>query len=174
MYIHPYTSIHIHTHQYTSIHINTHQYTCIHINTHQYTPIHINTHPYTSIHINTHQYTSIHINTHLYTSIHINTHQYTSIHINTHQYTSIHNLYTPIQALDLSVDRKASDPEEISRIAREGGFVSNNRVLGTLAVSRAMGDSSIKETSDKPILVADPELSCFQPVKGDEFIVLAR
>lgn len=76
-------------------------------------------------------------------------------------------------ALDLSVDRKATNAEEIARIAKEGGFVSNGRVQGVLAVARAMGDTSLKESSHKPILVADPELSCFSPIKGDEFVVIA-
>jgi hypothetical protein len=47
-------------------------------------------------------------------------------------------------ALDLTIDRKASDPEEIARIAESGGFVANGRVQGTLAVSRALGDAQVR------------------------------
>jgi serine/threonine protein phosphatase PrpC len=43
------------------------------------------------------------------------------------------------EALDLSIDRKASDPEEIARIAESGGFIVKGRVQGSLAVSRALG-----------------------------------
>ena len=31
-------------------------------------------------------------------------------------------------AIDLTIDRKASDPEEVARIAESGGFVANGRV----------------------------------------------
>ena len=50
-------------------------------------------------------------------------------------------------ALDLTIDRKASDPEEIARIAESGGFVANGRVQGTLAVSRALGDAQVRVSS---------------------------
>jgi serine/threonine protein phosphatase PrpC len=43
------------------------------------------------------------------------------------------------KALDLSYDRKGSDPEEIARVVRAGGFVNKGRIMGTLAVSRALG-----------------------------------
>jgi len=78
------------------------------------------------------------------------------------------------KALDLTVDKKATDPSEISRIIREGGFVSNGRVMGSLAVSRAMGDASLKHTQ-KRILIPDPEVTsfCYEPEKGDEFMILA-
>jgi len=49
------------------------------------------------------------------------------------------------KALELTYDRKGSDPEEISRIIAAGGFVSQGRVMGTLAVTRALGDLQLKE-----------------------------
>lgn len=49
------------------------------------------------------------------------------------------------KALDLTYDRKGSDPEEISRIIAAGGFVSQGRVMGILAVTRALGDIQLKE-----------------------------
>ncbi len=75
-------------------------------------------------------------------------------------------------AHDLSMDRKASDPEEIARIAKAGGFVVSGRVLGSLAVSRALGDAQIKNHK-KNVLLADPEVSCFRPAARDEFIIVA-
>ena len=58
-------------------------------------------------------------------------------------------------AIDLTIDRKASDPEEVARIAESGGFVTNGRVQGTLAVSRALGDSQLKAPGRR-VLIADP------------------
>lgn len=49
------------------------------------------------------------------------------------------------KALDLTYDRKGSDPDEISRIIAAGGFVSQGRVMGSLAVTRALGDIQLKE-----------------------------
>jgi protein phosphatase PTC4 len=53
-------------------------------------------------------------------------------------------------AIDLSYDRKATDAEELARISREGGFVTNGRVQGILAVSRAFGDSQLKKYMPSP------------------------
>ncbi|GAA5842663.1 hypothetical protein JCM3766R1_004890 [Sporobolomyces carnicolor] len=45
----------------------------------------------------------------------------------------------------LSYDHKGTDTSEVKRITDAGGFVLNNRVNGVLAVTRALGDSSMKE-----------------------------
>eukprot|EP00981_Chlorochromonas_danica_P002581 scaffold504_cov189-Ochromonas_danica.AAC.16 len=76
------------------------------------------------------------------------------------------------QAINLSYDRKANDPEEIARIAHAGGFVVNNRVSGFLAVSRAIGDSKLKLPQPGTVIV-DPEISFFSPCLEDEFIIIA-
>lgn len=75
-------------------------------------------------------------------------------------------------AYDLSMDRKATDPEEIARIAKAGGFVVSGRVLGTLAVSRALGDAQLKKHKTG-VLISDPEISSFVPSIKDEFVVIA-
>src|SRR5205807_2260550 len=85
-------------------------------------------------------------------------------------------------AVDLTIDKKANDSFEIARILREGGFVSNGRVMGSLAVSRAIGDCQLKHPS-KRILIPDPEVTTFKPLvqsiggtgggRADEFIVIA-
>ncbi|KAF9353132.1 Protein phosphatase 2C 1 [Mortierella sp. AD094] len=49
------------------------------------------------------------------------------------------------KAVRLSYDHKGSDHTEAQRILDVGGFVMNNRVNGVLAVTRALGDSSMKE-----------------------------
>jgi len=51
----------------------------------------------------------------------------------------------------LSYDHKGSDSEETKRIMDAGGFVVNNRVNGILAVTRSLGDHSMKE-----YVVGDP------------------
>ncbi len=76
------------------------------------------------------------------------------------------------QACDLTVDHKATLPEEVVRIANAGGFVVNGRVLGSLAISRAFGDAAIKKKGPNSV-IAEPELSCFFPSHGDEFLILA-
>lgn len=45
----------------------------------------------------------------------------------------------------LTYDHKASDPDEIQRVQDAGGFVIMNRVNGMLAVTRALGDMTMKE-----------------------------
>ncbi|KAF9173921.1 Protein phosphatase 2C 1 [Mortierella sp. AD010] len=49
------------------------------------------------------------------------------------------------KAVRLSYDHKGSDHTEAQRILDVGGFVMNNRVNGVLSVTRALGDSSMKE-----------------------------
>ncbi|KAJ3212709.1 Protein phosphatase 2C 1 [Clydaea vesicula] len=48
-------------------------------------------------------------------------------------------------AVRLSYDHKGSDNQEVKRIMEAGGFVMNNRVNGVLAVTRSLGDISMKE-----------------------------
>jgi serine/threonine protein phosphatase PrpC len=47
-------------------------------------------------------------------------------------------------ALTLSEDHKPTNPEEQARIEKAGGYVSNGRVDGNLAVSRGLGDFEFK------------------------------
>ncbi|BGP22493.1 mgpp2cl-1, protein phosphatase 2C-like protein 1 [Rhodotorula toruloides] len=49
------------------------------------------------------------------------------------------------KAVRLTYDHKGSDTREAKRISDAGGFVLNNRVNGVLAVTRSLGDSSMKE-----------------------------
>ena len=49
------------------------------------------------------------------------------------------------RAIRLSFDHQARVPEEKRRIKECGGIVINDRVNGTLAVTRALGDASMKE-----------------------------
>jgi len=49
------------------------------------------------------------------------------------------------KAVRLSYDHKASDPNERQRITETGGFIMKERVNGTLAITRALGDIPMKE-----------------------------
>ncbi|KFA77034.1 hypothetical protein S40288_04722 [Stachybotrys chartarum IBT 40288] len=73
------------------------------------------------------------------------------------------------KALRLSYDHKGSDESEGKRIANAGGLILNNRVNGVLAVTRALGDTYMKElVTGHPYTtetVIQPEM--------DEFIIIA-
>ena len=53
----------------------------------------------------------------------------------------------------LSYDHRVDDLEEQDRIKKAGGFITRNRVLGILAVTRSFGDHGMKE-----FVSADPYL----------------
>lgn len=63
-----------------------------------------------------------------------------------------------------------ADPSERARIERAGGSVFHNRVLGSLAVSRALGDLNFKEI---PMVIPDPYIFEFELSDEDEFFVVA-
>ncbi|KAJ4304241.1 mgpp2cl-1, protein phosphatase 2C-like protein 1 [Collariella sp. IMI 366227] len=73
------------------------------------------------------------------------------------------------KALRLSYDHKGSDENEGRRISGAGGLILNNRVNGVLAVTRALGDTYMKDlVTGHPYTtetVIQPEL--------DEFIIIA-
>ncbi|KAH8812070.1 phosphatase 2C-like domain-containing protein [Xylogone sp. PMI_703] len=73
------------------------------------------------------------------------------------------------KGLRLSYDHKGSDENEGKRIANAGGLILNNRVNGVLAVTRALGDTYIKDlVTGHPYTtetVIQPDI--------DEFIILA-
>jgi len=73
------------------------------------------------------------------------------------------------KALRLSYDHKGSDENEGKRITNAGGLILNNRVNGVLAVTRALGDTYIKDlVTGHPYTtetVIQPDL--------DEFIIIA-
>jgi protein phosphatase PTC1 len=73
------------------------------------------------------------------------------------------------RALRLSYDHKGSDESEGRRIANAGGLILNNRVNGVLAVTRALGDSYMKE-----LVTGHPYTTetVIQPDQ-DEFLILA-
>ncbi|KAL1217693.1 putative protein phosphatase 2C 78 [Cardamine amara subsp. amara] len=73
--------------------------------------------------------------------------------------------------IPLSSDHKPDRPDELDRIEAAGGRViywDGPRVLGVLAMSRAIGDNYLK-----PYVISKPEVTVTDRVKEDDFIILA-
>ena len=77
------------------------------------------------------------------------------------------------KALELTYDHKASSPDEIARIVDMGGFVANNRLMGQIAVARALGDRHFKSNGAASSLSCEPDVNICQLKDGDEFFLLA-
>lgn len=72
------------------------------------------------------------------------------------------------KAVRLTYDHKGTDKQEAKRITDAGGFVMSGRVNGVLAVTRSLGDSSMKE-----FVVGAPYTTETALCDEDEFLVLA-
>ena len=87
-------------------------------------------------------------------------------------------------AVDLSVDHKPDLPAEKDRVLRAGGEIKNDRVQGTLAMTRAIGDFDLKTAvppkdadaswflDNQPVTVV-PEIVMKKLHKDIKFLVLA-
>ncbi|EKX35467.1 hypothetical protein GUITHDRAFT_118383 [Guillardia theta CCMP2712] len=79
-----------------------------------------------------------------------------------------------VDSIAMSRDHRLDDEEEVSRVQSMGGFVLHRygsgipRVMGVLAVSRALGDASLK-----PYVTAEPDISLIARADEQWFIVLA-
>jgi len=76
-----------------------------------------------------------------------------------------------IRAIALSTDHKPDRLDERERIAKAGGTVSHWgvwRVEGVLAMSRAIGDKSLKK-----YVIPDPDITTRELKNGDKFVVVA-
>ncbi|KAM3344970.1 protein phosphatase 2C 37 [Capsicum galapagoense] len=74
-------------------------------------------------------------------------------------------------AIPLSVDHKPDRPDELNRIQEAGGRViywDGARVLGVLAMSRAIGDNYLK-----PYVISEPEVTITDRTAEDECLILA-
>ncbi|CAH2038666.1 unnamed protein product [Thlaspi arvense] len=75
------------------------------------------------------------------------------------------------KAVPLSTDHKPDRPDELDRIQEAGGRViywDGPRVLGVLAMSRAIGDNYLK-----PYVSSEPEVTVTDRTEEDEFLILA-
>jgi len=72
------------------------------------------------------------------------------------------------RALRLTYDHKGTDKQEAKRITDSGGFVMSGRVNGVLAVTRSLGDSSMKE-----FVVGAPYTTETVLTEDDEILILA-
>jgi protein phosphatase PTC1 len=72
------------------------------------------------------------------------------------------------RALRLTYDHKGTDKQEAKRILDSGGFVMSGRVNGVLAVTRSLGDSSMKE-----FVVGAPYTTETELTEDDEMLILA-
>ncbi|KAH9992659.1 phosphatase 2C-like domain-containing protein [Russula vinacea] len=72
------------------------------------------------------------------------------------------------RALRLTYDHKGTDKQEAKRIMDSGGFVMSGRVNGVLAVTRSLGDSSMKE-----FVVGAPYTTETVLTEDDEMLILA-
>jgi serine/threonine protein phosphatase PrpC len=86
------------------------------------------------------------------------------------------------KAINLSEDHKPSNTIEEQRVRDAGGFVVMGRVMGKLAVSRAIGDSEFKDPNSRlmsefsistPLVVPEPEVVVSHIEAADEFLILA-
>ena len=80
-------------------------------------------------------------------------------------------LYRNGKAMALTDDHKAAREDETARVEAAGGqilFWNGVRVMGLLAVSRAIGDHSLR-----PYVIADPEVTVVNRQQGDELLVMA-
>ena len=78
------------------------------------------------------------------------------------------------KAIRLTYDHKGSDQQEQKRITSVGGFVMNNRVngktfdVGVLAVTRSLGDVSMKE-----FVIGNPYTTEIELCEKDTCLLLA-
>ncbi|MEW5310300.1 MAG: hypothetical protein WDW38_002112 [Sanguina aurantia] len=71
-------------------------------------------------------------------------------------------------AVPLSLDHKATRRDEIMRVEAAGGYVWFDRVMGELAVSRAIGDHCLR-----PYVIAIPDITRLTRQPGDSLLILA-
>ena len=69
----------------------------------------------------------------------------------------------------LSYDHRASDSNEYKRIINEGGIVFNDRVYGSLMLSRAFGDLELKPYG----VICEPFVNRIEINENDKFVIIA-
>ena len=69
----------------------------------------------------------------------------------------------------LSYDDRVDDPNERARIIKQGGVILNNRILGTLMLSRSFGDWGIKDYG----VIVEPHITKIELTDEDLFVIIA-
>lgn len=81
------------------------------------------------------------------------------------------------QVVFYTEDHKPCNPREKERIQNAGGSVTLQRINGSLAVSRALGDFTFKEvewrTQTEQLVSPEPEIYDLERSPSDEFLVVA-
>ncbi|KAK9520891.1 hypothetical protein VZT92_020750 [Zoarces viviparus] len=81
------------------------------------------------------------------------------------------------QVIFYTEDHKPFNPRERERIQNAGGSVTLQRINGSLAVSRALGDFDFKEADWRPqteqLVSPEPEVYELERTPEDEFLILA-
>lgn len=72
------------------------------------------------------------------------------------------------KALRLSYDHKGTDLHESKRVTNNGGMMISNRVNGMLAVTRALGDTYMKQ-----FIIGNPYTTETELMADDEFLIIA-
>lgn len=72
------------------------------------------------------------------------------------------------KALRLSYDHKGTDLHESKRVTNNGGMMISNRVNGMLAVTRALGDTYMKQ-----FIIGNPYTTETEIIPDDEFLIVA-
>ncbi|KXZ42753.1 hypothetical protein GPECTOR_120g420 [Gonium pectorale] len=72
------------------------------------------------------------------------------------------------EAVALSLDHKATRADEVARVEKAGGYVWWDRVMGELAVSRAIGDHCLR-----PFVIAEPEITSVLRRPEDLLLIMA-
>jgi len=74
-------------------------------------------------------------------------------------------------------DHKPTDDDERDRIVRAGGLVMTQRINGSLAVSRALGDFDYKTDQNRlpteQLVSPEPDVTCLKRDPDDQYICLA-
>jgi serine/threonine protein phosphatase PrpC len=79
----------------------------------------------------------------------------------------------PVQ---LSHKHKPTDPDERDRIKKVGGYIVLGRVMGSLAVARALGDKDFKKpfnNADGDYVSGEPFQAKLQLTPEDEFVIVS-
>ena len=73
------------------------------------------------------------------------------------------------KTIRMTTDHKANNPEEKKRVVNSGGHIKNNRVNGSLAITRAFGDFFYKKFG----VISLPEISVYTVEPDDRYLLIA-